>query len=450
ELKGEKEALSLAQKTLTFLFLVLSGLTVAGIVFSPQIVSLFAYGFTDQKIIDLTVSLNRIMFPYLFLVGLVAFAMGVLNSHRYFFAPAFSPALLNVGFLLGALLFSRFFEQPLYGLAIGVIFGGVMQLLLQVPYLVKSGFRAKIDLDLKHPGIRKIFRMLGPALFGIAIYQINILINTMLASMLPEGSISYLYYSDRLNEIVLGIFVMSIGSVVLPEMSSCAANGDMGKLKRIYLDSVRAGLFMAIPAAAALMTAGLPIVSGIFLHGNFTSYAAQMTAKALFYASMGIVSLSVLRMTTPAFYSMKDTKTPVITSTIAFVINISLGYVLMHTSLKHAGLALSNTVAVTVQAILLVYFLSRKTGKLGRVDFLGWLAKVVFASAAMIGVLLLIQRNVDWLQGSMKTRILYLSAEVCAGGLTYLTMCWLLNVKEIRIPVQMGKKLTSKLRGGKK
>ena len=323
ETKGEQEALKLAQKTATLLVIVLTLIVAFGVVFSPQIVSLFAYGFTDNSVTQLTISLNRIMFPYLFFVGLVAFSMGVLNSHRLFFAPAFSPALLNVGFIIGALVFAKVSRVPLEGLAWGVILGGILQLALQIPYMIRSGFRMKIDLDIKHPGMRKIFAMLGPAMFGIAVYQINILINTMLASMLPEGSISFLYYSDRLNEIVLGIFVMSIGSVVLPEMSSAAAKSDFAGLKKIYQNSVRAGLFMAIPAAAALMTAGIPIVTGIYLHGHFNAYHAVMTNRALFFASMGIVSLAVLRMTTPAFYSLKDTKVPVITATIAFLINIS-------------------------------------------------------------------------------------------------------------------------------
>ncbi len=430
--RGEEEALRLAQKTLSILLLVLALLVALGILFSPQIVSMFAFGFSDPLVVGLTVELNRVMFPYLFFVGLVAFAMGVLNSHGYFFTPAFSPVLLNVGFIIGAVCFRGLFKEPLHGLAWGVILGGLLQALLQVPDLVRSGFRMKISVDFNHPGIRRIFRMIAPALFGIAVYQINIFMSTVLASMLPPGSISYLYYSDRLTEMVLGVFIVSIGNVILPEMSRVTARNDGERLKRLYLLALRASLFIAIPAAAALMAAGLPVVSVLFMRGNFTAFHAEMTRRALFCSSIGIASIAALRITTPTFYSLKDTRTPVIAAVVSFVLNISVGYLLMRTALKHAGLALANSISVTVQVVLLYMWLSRRIGSIGARGLFIPILKYLFAGGVMAALVFYMSGFVDWLRDPFGRRALYLCAMVLAGGAAYFIVCALAGVEEMR------------------
>ena len=430
--RGDEEALELAQKTLSILLLVLFSICALGVFFSPEIVGLFAYGFSDQAVLSLTTELNRIMFPYLFFVGMVAFAMGVLNSHGYFFAPAFSPVLLNVGFIVGALFFRKLFDEPLHGLAWGVILGGTLQLLLQVPYMIKSGFRMRFSLDFGHPGIRSIFRLIAPAVFGIAVYQINIFMSTVLASMLAPGSISYLYYSDRLTEMVLGIFIISIGNVILPEMSRVSARDDMEALKTIYVRSLRAALFLAVPASAALMAAGVPIVSVLFMRGAFTAFHAEMTARALFYASMGIASVAVLRITTPTFFSLKDTRTPVIASTVSFVLNISLGYALMQTPLIHAGLSLANSISGTVQVALLLWWLFRKIGSVAARPLIAPFLKYCLASGAMVAAVLLVAGRVDWICDPFARRAAALALLISAGGAVYLACCALLGVEEMR------------------
>jgi putative peptidoglycan lipid II flippase len=428
---GEQEALKLAQKTLSILFLILLFIVFLGEVFSPQIVRLFAYGFTEPDKIELTVALNRVMFPYLFFVGLVAFSMGILNSHGYFFAPAFSPVLLNVGFIIGAIFFSKLLREPLYGLAIGVVLGGILQLILQIPYLVRSGFRLRVSVDLRHPGIRRIFRMIGPALFGIAVYQINILMSTILASMLPPGSISYLYYADRLTEIVLGIFIISIGNVILPEMSKMSAHDDMEQLKKLYISSIRAALFLAIPASIALMAVGFPIISVLFMRGEFSSFHADMTYRALFFASIGIASISVLRITTPTFYSLKDTKTPVKCAVLSFVVNIGSGFLLMQTWLKHAGLSLANSIAVTIQIIVLLIFLHERVGGLGLRKLIKPLIKFMLSGMLMAITIYCISGLVNWYSDTLYVRIAYLAIIVIAGGLIYIIAGLLLGVEEI-------------------
>ncbi len=428
--KGEKEALAVAQKTLTLLVILLVALVGLGEVFSPEIVRLFALGFPEGEILSLAVVLNRIMFPYLFMVSLVAFAMGVLNSHKYFFAPAFAPVLLNIGIIAGILGFSLFFSEPLYGVALGVLVGGVCQVILQVPYLVKTGFRVKVSFDLKHPGIRKIFRMLAPAVFGMMVYQINILVNTILASFLKEGSISYLYYTDRLTELVQGIFIVSIANVILPEMSQMSAVDDFDRLKKLYIDSLKSALFLAIPAAVALMAVGLPVISVIFMHGSFTPTDAEMTYRALFYAAAGIAPVSVLRLTTPTFYSLQDTKTPVKAALVALLLNGSLGYFLMQTSLHHAGLTLALTISSTVQTVILVLVLRRRVGAMGFKRLLAPLAKYLAASVLMLAAVMAIAMQVDWLRASLVMRIGFLAVVVIAGAGVYGIACLVLKVDE--------------------
>ncbi len=428
--KSDEEALALAQKTFTLLLLVLSVLVALGVIFSPEIVRVFAYGFSDESVIGLTIDLNRIMFPYLFFVGIVAFAMGVLNSHGYFFAPSFSPVLLNVGFIFGAVCLRNIFDEPLYGLAVGVIIGGVMQAVLQAPYMVKSGFKMKISFDLNHPGIRRIFRLITPALFGIAIYQINIFMSTVLASMLPPGSISYLYYSDRLTELVLGVFIVSIGNVILPEMSRVTAMDDYQKLRELYRKSVQAALFLAIPAAAALIVVGLPVISVLFVRGAFTSEHARLTYRALLFSSMGIIPIAVLRISTPTFYSLKDTRTPVMSSALSFVLNIGLGYLLMRTALKHAGLSLANSIAAAVQIGVLYLVLRRKIGGEAGRRAMGPVLKMLFSALVMSLAVMYIAGFVDWFGDSFTRRFFFLCVIVGAGSGIYLAVCMLAGVEE--------------------
>jgi len=430
--KGRDEALELAQKTLTLQIVALIFLIGLGEYFSPEIVKLFAIGFKDPSLLSLATDLNMIMFPYLFFVSLVAFAMGVLNSHKYFFAPSFAPVLLNVGIITGIIFLSRFFDQPLHGVAIGVLLGGLLQVILQIPYMIRAGFKMKISFDFNHPGMRRIFRMLGPALYGMAIYQINSLIITILASFKEKGSISYLYYSDRLTELVLGVFIVSIGNVILPEMSKLTATDDLDKLKKLYIQSMSGALFLAVPATVALMGLGYPVISVIYLHGKFTPFDAEMTQLALFYASLGITAVSMLRLTTPTFYSLKDTVTPVIGATMALVSNTVLGYFLMDTGLKHAGLMLALSISTTLQVVFLMIMLRRKIGRLGLKKLFIATMKFLAASLVMLLVCHFIARLIDWDSARLWLRALVLMAIVTAGGLVYALSCFILKVEEMQ------------------
>jgi putative peptidoglycan lipid II flippase len=428
---GEDESMKLAQKVMSVQAVFLAGIVIMGVIFSPQLMKYF-FGRNDTaEIFGLSVNLTRLMFPYLFFVGFVAFAMGYLNSHGHFFSPAIAPVLLNVGMITGIVLLSGLFNEPVYGAAGGVIIGGILQFVIQIPYMIREGFIFRISVDFRHPGIRKIFRMLTPALFGIAVYQINTLVSNLLATMINEGSVSYIYYTNRLTELVLGVFIVSIGNVVLPEMSKLTALEENTRFNKLFTDSVSSALFLAVPAAVALIAGGIPVISVIFMHGKFGYNDVLMTYNSLITASLGIIFISALRIATPAFYAMKDTKTPVISATVALFINLGAGYILMHTPLKHAGLTLANTLSAIVQMSILMVYLNSKTGGIDFRKIFRSLMKYLIASAVMVAYIIYISFFADWEKDSMFRRCVFLFSIVTGGCTVYFFICYILRSREM-------------------
>lgn len=434
---GEKEAGDVASRTLTLQMLVITAIVSIGIIFSPEIIGVIGYGFRGSEPFELAVALNRVMFPYLFFVGFVAFSMGILNSHGYFFAPAFSPVLLNVGMISGILIFSRFFEEPLFGVSAGVIFGGIFQFFLQVPYLAKSGYRLKLSFNFDHPQLKKIYRLLVPAFFANGIVQINIIIGTVMASTLESGSISYLYYADRLTEIVLGVFIISIGNVILPEMSRLTVSDNMDRFRDLYTSSLKSALFLAVPASIALMTIGFPIISVLFLRGKFGIPEAELTEKALFYASLGIPSISVNRITVTAFFSLKESKKPALSALAALLVYIVAGYLLMQTSLKHAGLALAGSLSATVQMVFLLIWLNRLTGGIRFFPALGSFCKFLVSGIIMACGIKSITKIADWSKDPLLFKVCILVLVVAGGGIIYLIVSLLMKTKEGRFIINI-------------
>lgn len=428
---GEEESMRLAQKVMSVQAVFLAVIVILGMIFSPQFMKYF-FGRNDTaEIFNLSVNLTRIMFPYLFFVGFVAFAMGYLNSHGHFFSPAIAPVLLNIGMITGIVFLGRFFSDPIYGAAAGVIIGGLLQLLIQIPYMIREGFVFRVSVDFKHPGIKKIFRMLTPALFGIAVYQINTLVSNLLATMIGEGSVAYIYYTNRLTELVLGVFIVSIGNVILPEMSKLTALENINRFKKLFSESVSFGMFLAVPAAVALVAGGIPVISVIFMHGRFSYEDAVLTYYSLVTASAGIIFISALRITTPAFYAMKDTRTPVISATVALLVNLVAGYILMHTPLKHAGLTLANTLSAIVQMSILMFFLNSRTGGIDFRKILRSMARFFLASVAMATLILSVSYFVDWGKDPMLKRTLFLFFIVSGGCTVYFTVCYILRSDEM-------------------
>ncbi|ABW68131.1 murein biosynthesis integral membrane protein MurJ [Desulfosudis oleivorans] len=384
--QGREEAFAMARSALRLLSVILVGVTLLGILFSPEIVYVMGFGFADvPEKFDLTVSLTRIMFPYVFFVCLVALAMGILNALGHFAAPALAPVLLNIAMLAALWAVAMVTDDPALramGLAWGVIAGGVLQLALQVPFLTRQGLFFWQKARLYHPALKKVGMLMLPAVFGAAVYQVNIVIGTLLATLLPEGSVSYLYYADRLVQFPLGVFAISAAMAVLPSISRQAAAGDFDAVKDTFGYSMRMILFISFPSMAGLIVLREPIVALLFERGGFDAQATRLTADALFYYVAGLWAFSAVRIVVSTFYALSDTKTPVVMAVIAICINAALSLILMG-PLAHGGLALATSIASMVNLLLLTRALAARLGHIGLTGILRSATKSALCAALM-------------------------------------------------------------------
>lgn len=363
--RGRDEAFALARSSWWILAMTLAVVSVLGVVFSPLIVKVIAPGFVSSpEKFDLTVLLTRIMFPYIFFIGMVALAMGILNTLGHFAAPAASPALLSVSMVSSVLLISPHLENPVLGLAMGVMIGGCLQLTLQMPFMIRKGFRIFIRSPLYHAAIKRIALLMTPAVFGAAVYQINIVVGTLLATLLPAGSVSYLYYADRMVQFPLGVFAIALATAVLPSLSKHAAMEDMEGLRSSFSYALRLVFFITIPAMTGLIILREPIIRLLFERGEFDAVTSRLTAEAVLYYAVGLWAFSGVRIVVSAFYSLQDTKTPVKTAVVSLLANIVLSILLMGPML-HGGLALATSLASSVNLTLLIVALRRRLGRIG-------------------------------------------------------------------------------------
>ncbi|MBM4271236.1 MAG: murein biosynthesis integral membrane protein MurJ [Deltaproteobacteria bacterium] len=445
--KSREDAFEVANIAFTILSVILAVVSVAGILLSPLIVTVMAPGFHKvPEQYELTVFLTRLMFPYIFFISLVALCMGILNSLRHFAAPALSPVVLNICMILAALLLRDYFAEPIISLAVGVMAGGVLQLVMQWPFLLKLGVRITPDFRARHPGIERIGRLMLPAVFGAAIYQINIFISTILASLLPSGSVSYLYYADRVVELPLGVFAIAVGTATLPSFSEQVAKGDFDELKRTISFSLRLILFITIPATVALIILRVPIISVLFQRGAFDVQSTILTSQALLFYTFGLWAFSVIRVIVSAFYSFQDTKSPMKAAIVALVVNVICSVILMF-PLKHGGLALATSIASAVNVIMLSMILRKKIGTFVDQEFHRSVFKMFLASLIMLGVIFLIDAGLPWRdEGPFNERLLYLTVCVFAGMGAFIVSSFIIKCREMTMIVEMVK---SKVRGTK-
>lgn len=432
ENKTKSEAKDISDITFTLLFFALTAVSIMGVIFSPLLIKLFASGFKGETF-KFAVDLNRIMFPYIFFISMTALSMGVLNSLKRFFAPAFSPVIFNISIILTVLLVHRFFNVPILSLGIGVLLGGIIQLAFQFPFLRNNGFLFGFSKKLKHPAVKKIGLLMLPQLFGLAVYNLNIIVNTQFASYLPEGTVSYLYLSERLIEFPLGIVAVSIATVLLPNLSSLIAKGEMELFKESYSFSLRLMMFVMIPALVGLIILRVPICNILYQRGEFTQEATLYTSQALFGYAVGLWAVGGMRITAPTFYSMQDTKTPVVIAFLAFIINAILGYTLSFKfGLNHTGLALASSISSSANFVLLFITLNKRVGKIDAGEILSFLLKISL-SAFLMGVLAWeLSRFADW-TGSENSieKIIILSISVLASTAIYILTSKLLKIEEV-------------------
>jgi len=416
-----------------------------GVIFSPWIVKVMAYGFTEEpEKFRLTVLLNRLMFPFIFFIGLAALAMGVLNSWKHFAAPAFAPVLLNLSIISCALFFSGTLREPILSLAIGVIFGGATQFFFQIPFLLKKGLVPRFLFNLSHPGVRRIGALMAPSVLGLAVTQLNVLVSTFLASYLPEGSVSYLYYADRLLEFPMGIFAIAIATAVLPAMSECTARSDMEGLRETLSFALRLVFFLSLPAMVGLIVLRLPILNLLFQRGAFNVQSTAMTAQALLYYAVGLAAFAGVRIIVPAFYSLQDTKTPVKVAFIALLANAGLGSLLM-IPLQHGGLALATSLAAGLNFTWLIILLRKKLGRIGAAKIIHSSLKNFGASALMGVVVYIVSCGGPWdTAGVTAEKLSLLLGAILLGILVYGGAGYLLRSEELYSVLEIIRKKISR------
>lgn len=382
--KEKSETQKFLNAVFTALSLILAAVCVLGMFFAPALVKIIAWGFTDDpEKLRLTVELTRLMFPFIVFICLAAFLLAALNTLQCFFLPALAPSALSFSEIVYMLALAPVLVagNQIKGLALSVIAGGALHFIIQYPKFKNLGWHLKFSLDLKHPGIKKIVFLMIPSLIGLSAEQINSFVDTVCASFLAGGSITALYYSNRVMQLPLAIFGLAFASASLPAMSKAYARKDMDTLKDSLNYSIRSTVFILLPAAAGLMAIGLPIVRLLFERGKFDFAASLMTNRALFYYSLGLPAYAMAKIFANAFYAFQDTKTPVITAVWAMLLHVVLCVLLMY-PLGVGGLALATALASYFNVFLLILYLKKRIGGLGlkKIAFSG--AKSTAAAAA--------------------------------------------------------------------
>jgi putative peptidoglycan lipid II flippase len=429
--RDRESAARVANICWTLLLLVMALVALFGVLASPLLVRIIGYGFEAvEGKLALTDFLNRLMFPYIFFVSLLALLSGILNVLGHYFVPALSPVLLNLAMIGCAILLAPYFEVPITALAVGVLLGGALQLAIQFPVLRRHGVRMRLDFHFSHPEVLRISRLMIPGIIGVAIYQINVVVTRLLASFLPEGSVSYLYYGQRLFEFPQGIFIVSLATAVLPAMSRQAALGEEQGVK----DSLRFALglivVVTLPAAIGLILCAQPVFSLFFMGGAFTPQDVAGAALALALFAPGLLFVGISRVVVPTFYAMKDTRTPVWISGWTLLVNALLGLALMG-PWGHGGLALALTLSSIFNAILLVWALRRKIGPLGLHSVAVSMLRIVPGTVAMALVVWLLLGFIPWAEaGERPLKGLVLMASVLAGTAVYGLSCFVCRVPE--------------------
>jgi putative peptidoglycan lipid II flippase len=418
--QSPEETRTLIDGTATALFLALVAAAVLGVVAAPLIVYISAPGFAgDPGKFGLTVAMLRITFPYIAFISLVAFSAGVLNTWSRFSVPAITPALLNVAFIVGIVFFADRFDPPVLVLAWAVFAGGVLQLALQVPYLYRMGLLPRWRLDLSHPGVRRILKLMAPAAFGVSIAQLSLLINTIFASFLPSGSVSWLSYADRLMEFPAGMLGVALGTILLPSLSKYHASADHAEYAKLLDWGLRLTVLLAVPAACALAVLALPLITALFQYGRFTPEDAWMTQRAVLAYSVGLIGMILVKILAPGFYARQNIKTPVKIGIVTLVLTQLMNLAFIG-PFKHAGLALAIGLGACMNAALLYRALRAAGAYTPQPGWVIFLLKVGTAVAIMAAVLYVTMGEASWwLAASWQKKLPALAGLVVLGMLAY-------------------------------
>ncbi len=428
--RGDSETKLLVDRTASLLALALLAATALGVAAAPIIIYVSAPGFAASPAkFNLTVAMLRVTFPYILFISLVSLAGGILNTWSRFAIPALTPALLNLSFIFGALFLSPYFEPQVMVLAWAVFVGGALQLALQVPALAKIGMLPRPRLSFSDPGVRRILLLMGPAVLGVSVAQVSLLINTIFASYLEDGSVSWLYYADRLMEFPTGLLGVALGTILLPSLSKYHSTSDENEYSKLLDWGLRLTFILAAPAAVALALLSVPLVTTLFHYGQFGERDVWMTRQALIAYSAGLLGLILVKVLAPGFYARQNIATPVRIAIVTLVATQLMNAALI-VPLKHAGLAL----AIGLGACLNAGLLYRKLREYGIYHpQAGWrmfTLKVAAALATMAVVLWLAMGPERWWLGaSGATRAAAIAGLVLLGGAAYFGALWILGFR---------------------
>ena len=432
--KTKRDVDLLINKVATLLAIILVLVTLIGIFGAPWLIYISAPGFSaDPNKFELTVSLLRITFPYILFISLVSMAGGILNTFGKYNVPAFTPVWLNVSFIVAALFFSNSFSEPVFVLAWAVFIGGILQLIFQLPFLSQINCMPKADFDFNEPGLWRMMKLMIPAILGVSITQISLLINTIFASFLATGSVSWLYYADRLMEFPAGVVGVALSTVLLPSLSKSFSGNKHLEYSSLINWGLRLAILFGAPAAVALGLLSIPIISTLFFYGAFTQHDVVMTQYAVIAYSIGLIGLILVKVLAPAFYAQQNIKTPVKIAIFTlfctqFMNLIFIGY------FQHAGLALAVGLGACINAGLLFYFLKKYNSFKLEASWLSFLLKIIVALLIMSLFLLYTRGTIsDWTSFSLLSKISRLFFLVGSGSAVYFAALFLLgiNLKEL-------------------
>jgi putative peptidoglycan lipid II flippase len=434
--QGEARTRILLDNTATLLCFILFCVTLLGVLAAPVLVWISAPGFAaDADKFALTVTLTRITFPYILFMSLTAMAAGILNTWSRFALPAFTPVLLNVSFILMALFAAPYFDPPVLALSWAVFIGGFLQLALQLPALAKIGMLPRLSFNLRHAwqdeGVRRILKLMAPATLGVSVSQISLLINTAFASFLVSGSVSWLYYADRLMEFPAGMLGVALGTILLPSLSKSHANADSREYSALLDWGLRLTLLLALPAAAGLALLAVPLIATLFFHGAFGAQDVLATRQALVAYSLGLTGMILVKVLAPGFYARQNIRTPVKIALVSLAatqfMNLIFIFVL---NLAHAGLALSIGLAACLNALLLYRGLRRHQVYTPQPGWLKFTLKLATALTLMALALYFgMGSTQDWLHYTLAARLWRLLALVVAGAGVYFVALWVMGFR---------------------
>jgi putative peptidoglycan lipid II flippase len=444
--KPRSEAWAFAQKLFWDMAVALAVVAVLGAVFSRQVIYIFTVFGGEKVHWDLAIYLNRIIFPAVFFIGLAALASAILNSFHVFGLPASTPIFFNlifIAFSFGVLYrpilrwAPEAYRTPAVALGIGILVGGAFQLAIQIPALVRLGMPMGVSLSLSDPGVRKVGRLLGPSFFGMSVYQINLMVDTIFATSprMPSGSVTSLYIADRVMQLVLGSYAIAMSTALLPTMSHQAAAGQYAEMKHTFGFSLRIVSFIAIPAAVGLVLLRQPIIQVLFQHGRFGADSTALTVHALFFYALGLPAFAAIKLITPMYYSTQDTMTPARVGAWALGMNIGLNSIFLlffFRQLSNGSPALASAITAYFNFILLFVIFRKRYGRLGTRGLAASLGKITTCAVAMAAVA---YEGLRFWRLAVMHHILAqvgaLAAMILVSVAAYMALAWLLKCEEL-------------------